>query len=69
MISIEISEATSIEVARRIKLMLPQYAWQILDARAKTCYGGNINKCVEDLFKERLFPWIVESIKSNTTLS
>lgn len=69
MIVIEISEATSKEIVKRIKLSLPEYAWQILQARAKTCYGGNINKCVEEMFRGGLFPWIMESIKSTSTLS
>jgi hypothetical protein len=69
MSAIEISEATSKETAQRIKLMLPDYAWQMLRARAKTYYDGNINKCVEEMFKERLFPWILENMISSTTMS
>ncbi len=69
MVTIEITEATMVETARRIKLSLPIFAWQILEKRANTLFGGNINKCIEHDFKECFYPWFVESMKTFTTLS
>jgi hypothetical protein len=69
MVIIEFTKKTAIESSRKISLSLPLYAWQMLEARAKTCYDGNLNKCIEEMFKERLFPWITEAIKTTTTMN